>query len=396
MTELEKLVAQRPLFPDGSWQAQAIDAQIKKLNHVAPDEIKPGNVALDVDGNLKFYNPRVGDGIRTNFQTVNGVTTPVGAGPLPGYANAVAGIEGSTQYAKQRSTVFTGVPGPGGKPMSGFGGDMFGGGSGGASPSQSPSPAVAPAAAPAAPGSTGTGPSRPAPNMGAQQTPVQGTPTSPRVITGQSQTEKLLTDQGAQAYNKITSENANNAQHRAILNEIWGLVQRGEFGPGRGGMARVKALASNIGIDMTGAQTDQDILRKLSSNLVMSQLGQGGTGTDAQMSTIQSIFPNGEMTNDAMKKVVPMLISQIDAREARAKVASSFLNGGGQMSQLQDHLAKFNAIADPGTISLGKAMHEASLNGTAKQHAAQVQAKYGNAWPAIRARVQQLEQMGAF
>jgi len=213
---------------------------------------------------------------------------------------------------------------------------------------------------------------------------------------GQTQSNKLMTDQGNQLYSQITNENMNNAQHRQILNEMWHLAQTGQFGPGASGIARLKALASNAGIDMTDAQSDQDVMKKLAANFSMSQLGKGGTGTDAQLANIQSAFPNGEMTNAGMKKVIPMLVSAIDARQARGNVANNFLQSGGKLSDLQGVLSKFNEVADPGTISLGRRLSAASQNGNVQQEVQQLRQQHPNDWQQLLNKIQKLDQMGAF
>jgi hypothetical protein len=324
------------------------------------------------------------------YGVANGV---IGAAPVAGVANARAQLAGAEQGAKSANTI-TSVTGPGGEQV----------------------PVWAGPAATAGGQQLGLGPGEVPPWTGGQLPPQRiqqlqqaaargdqnaqlvldsyGSAQRPRL--GQTQSDKLLTDQGNQLYSKINAEQTNNAQHRAVLNEMWQLAHEGKFGPGTSTMARIKALASNAGIDMTGAQSDQDVMKKLSSNMVMSQLGQGGTGTDSQLATLQSAFPNGEMTNTAMQKVIPMLVSQIDAREARSKAANTYLQSGGQLSGLSGFLNKFNANADPGTISLGRRMAEASRNGTVQQEVQNLQRSRPNDWQKLLQKVQQLDQMGAF
>jgi hypothetical protein len=226
--------------------------------------------------------------------------------------------------------------------------------------------------------------------------PTNQPPAPPQL--GQSQGKKLLTDQGADILSKTNSEVQNIGSQRQVLNDIWNLVQNPntKFGPGTDTIAHIKAMASNAGIDMTGAQTDQDVMSKLSSNLVMSTLGQGGTGTDSQMSKITAMFPHGEMTKDAMTKVIPLLVSQLDAKEARSNVAASFAKGNNDLSDLPATISKFSNLADPGTVSLGKKMAAATNNGTLKDFVTNLQKTRPNDWQNLLGKVHQLDSMGAF
>jgi hypothetical protein len=227
-------------------------------------------------------------------------------------------------------------------------------------------------------------------------TPAQGQQQAAPQL-GQSQTAKTLNDQGAGMYKQALNEVQPIAQHREILNQIYQLAQTGKFGPGTDTMARIKAMAANAHIDMTGAQTDQDVMKKLSSNMVISQLGTTGTGTDAQMETIINSVPNGKMTNGAIKQVVPLLISQLDAKEGRAKVANNYTaKNPNDLSGLPAAITQYNQIADPGTVSLGKQMAAASQNGTLQQFVANLKQQHPNDWQGWLQRVQQLDKLGAF
>lgn len=354
--------------------------------------LTPNQSLMQYDQNGKPTLAAVGSDPSNNLQfgVANGM---IGAAPVAGVAEARGQLAGAEQGAKSANTIMQ-VTGPGGEqvpawagPAATAGGKQLGLGQGEVPP--------------------WTGGTIPPERIRLlEQAAAKGDPNSKLVLDsynaaqkprlGQTQSEKLLTDQGNQLYSKINAEQTNNAQHRAVLNEMWQLAHDGKFGPGTGTMARIKALASNAGIDMTGAQSDQDVMKKLSSNMVMSQLGQGGTGTDSQLATLQSAFPNGEMTNAAMQKVIPMLVSQIDAREARSKAANAYLQGGGQLSGLSGFLNKFNANADPGTVSLGRRMAEASRNGTVQQEVQNLQRSRPNDWQKLLQKVQQLDQMGAF
>jgi hypothetical protein len=200
-------------------------------------------------------------------------------------------------------------------------------------------------------------------------------------------------DLGKQAYGSALSEATNVPLFKQSLNEMWKLANdpNAKFGPGTQGMARLKALASNIpGIDWNSAQTAQDIMTKMANFMAMSQLGGGNsTGTNAQLETILHQLPNGEMTNAAMKAVIPLLVSQTDIKQARANVAQNIkAQNNGDLSNLSDGLNSFNKLADPGTVSAGFTMSK--LKGADL-------AKYAHSLsPNVLAKVRQLDQLGAF
>lgn len=207
-----------------------------------------------------------------------------------------------------------------------------------------------------------------------------------------SQTNKDLIAQGSDFYKKAINESAQTGQLRSFLKEMEALAAdpKNTFGPGTATMARVTALAKNAGIDLTDAQTAQDVMRKLSSNLAMSQLGQGGTGTDAQLETLLHSFPSGEMTNEAIKRVIPMLHQQLDVKESRTNIINHVVSSTGDMSKVPNALVEFNRLADPAAIALGKQLAEASRTGAMDQLRLTKEQK------ALIPKVRKLDELGAF
>ncbi len=206
---------------------------------------------------------------------------------------------------------------------------------------------------------------------------------------------------GSKYYDNATQEAQNLGIYRQALNGMWSLANdpNAHFGPGTPQLARLEALASNIpGIDLSGAQTSQDVMTKLANFMGMSQLGQRGTtGTDAQLNTILHSLPNGEMTNQAMKEVIPLLVSQLDVKQARANIANNVrTTNNADFSSLPDKISQFNNMADPGTVSIG--MQLSNLQGQALQnYLGQLKTQYGaTQLPTILSRVKQLDAMGAF
>jgi hypothetical protein len=179
-----------------------------------------------------------------------------------------------------------------------------------------------------------------------------------------------------------------------MLSEIQRLAAdpNAKFGPGTPEVAKLKALANNLGIDMTSAQTAQDVMNKLSSQLVMSQLGVGGTGTDAQLNTLLHGNPNGEMTNQAILKVVPLLAQQLDLKEARANILNNEVNKSKSTENVPNLINQFNRLATPQIVQLGRQLANASAAGTLQDFMGKLTPQQ----KALLPRVQQLDQMGAF
>lgn len=401
MVPVQKLIEMRQQVPDGSQEAKILDAAIAKENFVKPVEVGEGTLVLNPTGDHApfAYNPK--NGMATTFQFNNGTTTPTGAQGLPGYAQGSAAIEGAQQGAKSANTIINvttpsgaNVPAWGG-PAASAGGRTAGltGYAGGTR--QSADAMRTQVLNSELQQALKTGDTR---NAALIRQEMQRTGISEAPTLGQSQTAKAMTDQGIQTFQRASSEAANVPQFRQALNEMWSLASSGKFGPGTPQIARVKALLSNAGVDMSGAQTDQDVMKKMASFISSSQLGGGTTtGTDAQLNNLLAGLPHGDMPNDAMKKVIPLLVSQLDVKEARATVARNYMQAHpNDASGMAAHMTQFNQMADPGTVSLGKQMAAATANGTARQLAGKLQQQYGKAWPQMLQRVQALHQLGAF
>lgn len=210
-----------------------------------------------------------------------------------------------------------------------------------------------------------------------------------------SPTQKALIKQGQDYYDTSVKDATNVNLHRQLLGEIQNLAAdpNNKFGPGTPAVARVLALAKNAGIDLTGAQTSQDIMKKLSAQFAISQLGSGGgTGTNAQLEQFLASTPHGEMTNKAILSVVPMLQQQLDLREARANVINREVTGNKTTENVPNLTNQFNRIATPQIVTLGRQMAAASANGTLQEF----MGKLTPGQKALLPRVQQLDQMGAF
>lgn len=220
-------------------------------------------------------------------------------------------------------------------------------------------------------------------------------PTDGVIRPALSQTAQDLTKIGGEYYNTATKDRQAVPMLRQALDEILNLATNpnNTFGPGTAEVARLKALANNAGIDMTQAQTAQDILGKLASNVVMTQLGQGGqTGTDAQMNQIIHATPGGQMTNEAIKQVIPLLQQQLDVRDARANVLENAMGQSKNLANLPTVANQFNRLASPPVVQLGMQLANASKQGALSKFMQGLTPQQKALLPTVR----QLDQLGAF
>ena len=272
LTDTEKLQLARAQVPDGSPQAAQIDAAIAKANYVAPAEVKAGNFALDAQNRPVFYNPGMDKGILPTglATTPQGVTMPTGATQGPGYAGANASIAGAEQGARQANTIFSGVVGPDGKPVTNFGGKIAG-------------------------------------MVG--QNPQQG--------TAMNEDFKNIAGQAAEARNTIS-----------YLNQIKQLAPLADTGQFSDKQQYVNSLLSMAGSERaTDAVTAKSLLDKY-HNQIVARLGQGGLGTDAARAIIGAAYPNSHMPAPAIMEAADNAIGAQQQTIGKLQALTPhFLNG---------------------------------------------------------------------
>lgn len=320
MTDLEKLQDARSRVPTGSPQAAQLDDAISKANYIAPIDAKPGTPVLD-PRTLKpaFFAPKTADGIGLNF------SDPLhpSAYALPGYAGANGGIAGAEQGARQANTVFTGVPGPNGAPVSGFGGQVFGVGGGGGG-----APASRAQGAPAPRGEAAGALARP---------PVTPTPQPQRsgVITGQTPTDAAIAKNGADV---VATAPQQVAQSRGAITgleqALSALNSVRATGPGTLGSTQMNAILNNWGIPLGKSNTENYQLAQkyLANSLNAAAANSSAGGSDARFES----FMHGQPNTDAMDKApledaIRYVLSQHDATIARG----NFLGRAYQAAQQQ-------------------------------------------------------------
>ena len=209
---------------------------------------------------------------------------------------------------------------------------------------------------------------------------------------GMSPQESADMTRGATYLDNARQDAMNIGQTRELLQTTYALAKdpRNSFGPGSPTIARLKAMGSNAGFDLSGAQTAQDILAKVQSQIVSSQLG--SNPTDSRQELITHQVPGGAMTNDAILTVVPMIQSQLDLKENRAQFAQHIADTTGHQGNVPSAMTIYNRLADPATITLGMQMAAATAAGRSKEFRDSMTPEQQK----LMVKVKKLDQLGAF
>lgn len=338
MTEFQKLQTARKLVADGSPQAQQIDAQIAKLNYVAPAEIKQGNVALNRDNKPIFYNPKTADGITPMFQTTDGVTMPTGAQALPGYAGANAGIQGAEQRAKQDNTILTNVGIGGGITRADYGGNIAGENSQGTWTGGQLTPQqIEQLKAGAANGNKDA-----AAALDAYNNAMSG----PRRtgVYGQSTADAQINEISGKTIASLPQSVSQARQVQQSLQNALTALDGTKTGPGTAGAFKLTATLQNLGLPVANSPTEnyQTLSKYLNNALALSAAVTGNNRSDANMEQFMHGQPSADLMNKApLRGAINYVLSQMDAIPASAHVIQSEYE---KRAAAGDPRASYNAL----------------------------------------------------
>lgn len=367
MTDIEKLQDAARRAGPGSPEAAQLQEAISKANYLAPIDAKPGTPLIDPrTGKPTFFAPKTADGIGLNFEDPLHPT----AYALPGYSGANAGIAGAEQGARQNNTVFTGVQGPSGAPMSGFGGQMFGGaaGGGGAPAPRAPAAAAAPGGAPG-----GMPPARPAVAPTAQ-------PQRSGVITGQTPTDAAIGKAGADVIASAPQQVAQSRGTITGLEQALNLVESGiKTGPGTGQSINVLALLNNMHVPLMKGDVDgyQTMQKYLQNSLNGAAAGTSAGGSDARFESFMHGQPNAEtMNGPALSSAIRYVLAQHDATVARGNflgMAYKKAQADGDPNAAQTAQTQWAGVYNPEYFRIGRLAPSeqlAAVNAMSKNQAA--------------------------
>lgn len=149
---------------------------------------------------------------------------------------------------------------------------------------------------------------------------------------------------------KFASLNEQNQQAQttnSYLQNIKSLALKAQAGPMSDRVAYTNALLSYAGLSdkATNELTAKNLLDKY-SNQITARLGQGGLGTDAARSIIQSAYPNSKMTPDAINEAVDNLVGANDLIKAKTSLLAQHANERNPKAYTEKEVA-FDQNADP-------------------------------------------------
>lgn len=206
---------------------------------------------------------------------------------------------------------------------------------------------------------------------------------------GSTNNVNLLQSQGADLLKGAQADAFGNRQTSQYFDEIQNMLGSGaKFGPMQADIAKWKAMVP--GVDLSGAQTNQDVMRKIAANLA----GARGTRSDADLTNWQKAYPNGDMTNQAIQQVLPMLRQTLAVSDARANVLTNASANG--LEGLPTVANNFNQIASPSIINAGQQLAAASKAGQVNDFLTKFKAQYPQDWGQRLQTIKQLDTMGAF
>ena len=364
-----------PEIKNNQWQGVSPDqARLMTLAKAAKDseiERKSGNEYQNFFTGQLGIVPKLPENAQpTGFNqdgTLKGVSAVPNAQKIQGQNTGItSGADAAARFPWQTNTVFD----SNGNPTIGTNREIFGIGG--------------------TPGAGGNGQPSAAPQS---QTPGAPRASSPLLTrqTGLSPTGAALTSQGDGLLKSAQGDAVNNQQAYQYFDEINNMLKGGgKFGPMQADIARWKAMVP--GVDLSGAQTNQDVIRKIAANLA----GARGTRSDAELQNWQHAYPNGEMTNQAIAQVIPMLRQTLAVSDARANVLTRASGAG--LDKLPQIANSFNQIASPSLVSDGRDAAAASRAGpqAVQQWLGQFRNAHPNDWQQRLQTIQQLDHMGAF
>jgi hypothetical protein len=165
----------------------------------------------------------------------------------------------------------------------------------------------------------------------------------------QTSAETAARNQQDELSKKWTDLNAQNQQAQGVISNLQNiktLAAKAITGPQSDRLAYANGLLSLAGSQKaTDAVTANNLLDKY-SNQIVTRLSQGGMGTDAARSILQSAYPNAHMDKDAINEASDNLVGAQQMVQAKARVLAPFRSKNDATGYTNTELT-FDQAADP-------------------------------------------------
>ena len=188
-------------------------------------------------------------------------------------------------------------------------------------------------------------------------------------------------------WKNLTEQNRQAQTTNSYLQSIKGLASKAATGQQADRLNYVNGLLSLAGSDKaTDAVTANNLLDKY-SNQIVARLGQGGLGTDAARSILQSAYPNAHMTPQAIHEAADNLIGANQMTQAKTRLLAPLANARNP-TEYNNAEMKFDQNADPRIFQYAGITDPAARQAFAKKLMQQD--------PKIVDKIKALQAMGAF
>jgi hypothetical protein len=194
-------------------------------------------------------------------------------------------------------------------------------------------------------------------------------------------------DMLSKSWSGLIEQNRQAATTNSYLQSIKALSSKAATGQQSDRINYANGLLSLAGSEKaTDAVTANNLLDKY-SNQIVARLGQGGLGTDAARSILQSAYPNAHMTPDAINEAADNLIGANQMTQAKAKLLAPLANALDAKGYTNAEM-KFDQNADPRIFQYMGITDPAKRQAFAKKLMQQD--------PKIVDKIKALQDMGAF
>lgn len=196
-----------------------------------------------------------------------------------------------------------------------------------------------------------------------------------------------LQNELSKKWTALNDQNTQAATTNSYLQSIKSLAGQAATGAQADRINYVNGLLSLAGSERaTDMVTANNLLDKY-SNQIVARLGQGGLGTDAARSILQSAYPNAHMTPQAINEAADNLVGANQMVQAKTRLLQPYAND--RDAQSYNNLeTRFDQNADPRVWQYANMTDPAQRQAFAKKMVQQD--------PKFEQKLRNLESMGAF